>query len=57
MKTLIHFQKLKATLSGIKFYNHCKRMLLEKENYSKLAIQKAQQFIDGYATPNNFYLN
>jgi len=57
MKTLVHFKKLKETLSGIQFYSHCKRMLLEKENYSKIAIQKAQQFMDGYTKPTNFYLN
>lgn len=57
MKTLLHFKKLKATLSGIQFYKHCKRMLLEKENYSKLAIQKAQQFIDNYSKPNNLLIS
>ena len=57
MKTLQNLLKLKASLSEKKFVMHCKNMLLEKENYSKLAIQKAQQFIDEYSKPSGFYLS
>lgn len=57
MKTLVHFKKLKQTLSKSQFYKHCKRMLLEKENYSKIVIQKAQQYIDNYTATNNFHLS
>ena len=57
MNALNNFNKLKNKMTGNKFYQHCKQMLLEKENYSKIVIQKAQQFIDNYSRPNNFFIN
>lgn len=48
MRALLPFQKLKKSLSDKKFYKHCKTIVLEKDNYAKIVVQKAQQFIDNY---------
>tara|TARA_R110002072_G_scaffold104629_1_gene229208 strand:- start:222 stop:557 length:336 start_codon:yes stop_codon:yes gene_type:complete len=48
MNPLQNFEALKTKLGEYAFYEHCKRILLEKENYSKIVIQKAQQFLDEF---------
>jgi hypothetical protein len=50
MKTLPIFLKQKVQMKNIQFYKHCKAILLKKEKYSKIIVQKAQQFIDDYST-------
>jgi hypothetical protein len=50
MKPLPIFLKRKVQMTNIQFYKHCKAILLKKEKYSKIIVQKAQQFIDEYIT-------
>ena len=50
MRPLLIFLKRKVQMTNIQFYKHCKSILLKKEKYSKIIVQKAQQFIDDYSS-------
>jgi len=48
MKQSTNFLKLKAKMTNKQFYKYCTSIFLAKENYPKIFIQKAQQFLDDY---------
>ena len=45
---MIPLKKLKNWKSPKELYDHCLRIVAEKENYAKIRVQKAQQLIDEY---------
>lgn len=46
MNPLKTFDTNKEKLNADQFLNYCKKVVQEKENYSKIVVKKAQQFID-----------
>ena len=48
MKNLTDFIRLQRNTGPEVFYKLCKSFLLRKEEFSKICIQKAQQYIDNY---------
>ena len=49
-------KKLQNWKSPKELYDHCLKVIIEKENYAKIRVKKAQQCIDEYLTTGTIEL-
>jgi hypothetical protein len=48
MATLTKFNAIKESFTPAHFYIYCKNVIINKDDYRKIVVQKAHQFIDSY---------